>query len=64
MESRFNVKFNGDRLNSLEIICNKLEKFGVDEISDIKRYTFHVRMFVFSIDGTNDRREDSLSAII
>jgi copper oxidase (laccase) domain-containing protein len=48
MENRFNVKLNSNRLNLSEIICNKLKKFGLNEIFDIKRCTFHEEYLFFS----------------
>jgi len=63
MESRFNAKLNGDRLNLSGIICNKLKKFGINEIFDIKRCTFHEEYSFFSY-RRNRCAQRILSAII
>jgi YfiH family protein len=63
MESEFNVKLNSNRLDLSEIICNKLKKFGINGVFDIKRCTFHEEDSFFSY-RRNRCAERILSVII
>jgi YfiH family protein len=48
MESKFSIKLDNNKLDLSEIICNKLGKFGVIDVFDVKLCTFHMENLFFS----------------
>jgi YfiH family protein len=59
MENRFNVKLNNNKLDLSKIVYNKLRKFEVTNIFDIRLCTFHIEHLFFSY-----RRNQSAERII
>ncbi|MDR1401046.1 MAG: polyphenol oxidase family protein [Endomicrobium sp.] len=48
MKSRFGIKPNSSKLDLSGILCNKLNKFEITDVFDIKLCTFHMENLFFS----------------
>jgi len=53
VRNKFNVGLNGNRLDMSEIVYNKLKKFGIVNIADVKLCTFHEDHLFFSYRRTH-----------